>query len=197
MSLAYELDVSGSGTSINPLRLDQPSLAVDPVDGSVYVAATDEDGRQVIDRFDGSTGLFLDFFDGSSGSPDGGFGCVADEVGGGWFAVGCMCLILVSTARVVLIGSVLVVGLRCRSMLRRVVGRRRRWRSIRSRMRCMWLHAGPVGLQVTHFTAGGDGVVYTFDASRLGGVRGMAVSGAGTVYMSDVDAAVCAAVYAV
>jgi hypothetical protein len=45
--------------------------------------------------------------------------------------------------------------------------------------------AGPVGVQVTHFSAGGGGVVYSFAASEVGGVRGMAVSGAGTVYTSD------------
>jgi hypothetical protein len=47
--------------------------------------------------------------------------------------------------------------------------------------------AGPVGVQITHFGAGGAGVVYTFDASKVGGVRGLAASGAGTVYTSDLS----------
>ncbi len=45
--------------------------------------------------------------------------------------------------------------------------------------------AGPIGLQITHFNAGGAAAVYTFDASSAGGARGLAVSGAGTVYVSD------------
>ena len=45
--------------------------------------------------------------------------------------------------------------------------------------------AGPVGLQVTHFSAGGAAVIYTFDASNVGGARAMAASATGTVYTSD------------
>ncbi len=45
--------------------------------------------------------------------------------------------------------------------------------------------AGPVGLQITHFDAGGAAAVYTFDASSAGGARALAVGGAGTVYVSD------------
>ena len=45
--------------------------------------------------------------------------------------------------------------------------------------------AGPVGLQVTHFMAGGAALVYTFDASSVGGARAIAVGGSGTAYVSD------------
>jgi len=45
-------------------------------------------------------------------------------------------------------------------------------------------HTGPLGMQVTHFSADGA-PLYTFDASEAAGVRRMAVSGTGTVYTSD------------
>ena len=42
-----------------------------------------------------------------------------------------------------------------------------------------------VGLQITHFSANGTNVVYTFDAADVADVRAMAVSGVGAVYVSD------------
>jgi hypothetical protein len=66
--LAYALDASSSGTSINA----GAAIAVDAGDGSVYVAATDgTSGLQVVDKFD-QAGAFVAAFDGASGSPDGG-----------------------------------------------------------------------------------------------------------------------------
>jgi hypothetical protein len=67
-AFAYALDASSSGTTINP----GASVAIDPVDGTVYVAATDSNtGLQVVDKFD-QAGAFVTSFDGASGSPDGG-----------------------------------------------------------------------------------------------------------------------------
>jgi hypothetical protein len=51
-------------------------IAVDPVNGTVFVAATDA-GVPVVATFDGGTGAFVSSFDGSNGSPDGVFGCVS------------------------------------------------------------------------------------------------------------------------
>jgi hypothetical protein len=60
---AYLLDEAGSGTSFS---FDGGSaVAVDPVDGSVYVSTTDG----AVARFDGSTGAFVSSFNGSS-SPE-------------------------------------------------------------------------------------------------------------------------------
>ena len=70
----YFLDDSGSGTSISYLNgaPGNSALAVDPADGTVYAVATDNvTGTQVIDRFDRTTGAFIASFDGSNGSPDG------------------------------------------------------------------------------------------------------------------------------
>ncbi len=71
-TLEYLLDQAGSGTTFNVDGGD--ALAVDPVDGTVYVTATDGTGAPVIDRFDGSTGAFIDSINGST-SPEGGFLC--------------------------------------------------------------------------------------------------------------------------
>ncbi len=68
----YELDQAGSGTSFN--LEGGGALAVDPLDGTVYVSARDGSGAPVVDRFDGSTGAFIDSINGSS-SPEGGFLC--------------------------------------------------------------------------------------------------------------------------
>jgi hypothetical protein len=51
-------------------------VAVDPVNGTVFVAATNG-GVPVVATFDGGTGAFVSSFDGGSGSSDGGFGCVS------------------------------------------------------------------------------------------------------------------------
>ena len=68
----YLLDQAGSGTTFS---VDgAKALAVDPVDGTVYVTARDGTEAPVIDRFDGSTGAFIDSINGSS-SPEGGFLC--------------------------------------------------------------------------------------------------------------------------
>jgi hypothetical protein len=69
----YLLDQAGSGGTFN---VDgNKALAVDPLDGTVYVSAKDGTEAPVIDRFNGSTGAFIDSINGSS-SPEGGFFCV-------------------------------------------------------------------------------------------------------------------------
>ncbi len=68
----YLLDQADSGTTFNVDGGD--ALAVDPVDGTVYVSARDATEAPVVDRFDGSTGAFIDSMNGSS-SPEGGFLC--------------------------------------------------------------------------------------------------------------------------
>jgi hypothetical protein len=70
LQFAYKLDEAGSGTTF--VVDDTKALAVNPVDGSVYVTAIDGNGLPVIDSFD-SMGAFITSFDGSNGAPDGGF----------------------------------------------------------------------------------------------------------------------------
>jgi hypothetical protein len=69
----YLLDQAGSATTFNVDGGD--GLAVDPIDGTVYVSAHDGTGAPVIDRFDGSTGAFIDSINGST-SPEGAFLCM-------------------------------------------------------------------------------------------------------------------------
>jgi hypothetical protein len=187
-AFAYELDASTSETTINNPLLGTAPLAIDPVDGTVYAAATGASGP-VIDRFDGATGEFIDSFDGSDGSPDGGFQCLSG-------------LAVDVSHQVYVLDS-------CKNG----VGRVDRYSAGHVFEATISLplrpdpdlgpetpsavatdpnsgevyvgHSGPVGLQITHLAPGGASVVYTFDASEVGGIRGMAISGAGTVYTSD------------
>jgi hypothetical protein len=192
--LAGELDVGVSGVSINA----NPALAVDPVDGTVYVSATDPLRGLVIAGFDPVTGLLdpAKTFDGSS-TPEQAFGCLASSLASGlavdglhrvYVLDGCKGEIdpLTGTLRgrvdrfsasgvfeasVDAPSSETLFGVAVDPVLDEVYV----------------AHSGPVGLRVTHLGAGGVGVVYAFDAREVGGVRPgvMAVSGAGAVYLSD------------
>jgi hypothetical protein len=175
------LDVSGSGTSIN----FGAQVAVDPVDGTVYVTATVTDpdspsvNAQVIDSFDPVTGSFVAWFDGASGSPDGGFQCPSD--------------LAVDGSQ-----QIYVLDASCKGRVDRysaagafgvtVDDGSRNGQSVSPLLAVAAdpassdvyvAETGVLGIQVTHFTAGGTSLVYTFDASNVGGVRAMAVSGAG------------------
>jgi hypothetical protein len=176
----HALNVGVSGTSINP----SAQVAVDPVDGTVYVTVTDALGAQAIASFDPVSGLLVSSFDGS-GTPAG-FFCglptglavdglqrvyVLDACGVERFSAGGA----YETSLVVppradgsseTLSAVAVDPVANEAYVS---------------------HTGPVGTQVTHFSADGASVVYTFDAFEVRGVRAgvMAVSGAGTVYISD------------
>ena len=186
--LAYELDAAGaagSGVSISP-AYEYPPLAVDPVDGSVYVAGVGASGP-VVARFDGATGAFVSSFDGS-GSPDGVpfcgplAGLAVDGLQRVYVLDSCA-----SKGRVDrfseggVFEETLVLPLRSDGSA-----------EVPSAVavdpvsdEVYVAHSGPLGLQITHLSAGGTAAIYTFDASAVAGVRDMAVSGAGTVYTSD------------
>jgi hypothetical protein len=153
-------------------------MAVDPVDGTVYVSATGPSGSGVA-SFDGDSGAFIGFFDGSTTSA-GFFGAPTG-------------LAVDSLQRVYVLDSY-------NNVVYRFVG------GVSEASLDLQLpspetlsevavdpvsdevyvsHTGPVGTQVTHFSAGGAAPLYTFDALEVDGVRALAVSGAGTVYMSD------------
>jgi hypothetical protein len=182
-AFAYELDAATSGTTINAAINGPAPMAVDPVDGTVYVSATRDDGQAVIDRFDGTTGAFVDALDGSNGSPGGGF-CSPTSVA------------IDGLHRVYVVDA-------CRNRVDRFGGDGSFEETLGLPLRdgspevpsavavdpasdeVYVAHSGPTGMQVTHFSSGADAAIYTFDAPDVGGVRGMAVSGAGTVYTSD------------
>jgi hypothetical protein len=193
--LVGELDVGVSGVTIN----SGPGLAVDPVDGTVYVAATYTDpdpnipSKQVIAAFDPVTGV-LDpskTFDGS-GTPETAFcspsGLAVDGSHRIYVLDPCTNSGLGRVDRFSVGGAyeapvdiqaapqadgspALLFGVAADPVSGEVYV----------------AHSGPVGLRVTHLGAGGAGVVYAFDAPEMTGVRPgvMAVSGAGQVYLSD------------
>jgi hypothetical protein len=205
---AYELDASGlgasAGVSINDASpppgstVSPVGMAVDPVDGTVYVSATGPTGVGVA-SFDGDSGSFTGFFDGST-TPAGYFGAFTPE---GFCYKAPSGLAVDSLQRVYVLDS-------CNNVVYRFVG------GVFDPSLDLQLpsrpdgspetlsevavdpvsdevyvsHTGLRGLQVTHFSAGGAAPIYTFDASEVAGVRALAVSGAGTVYMSDATAPV-------
>jgi hypothetical protein len=188
----YELNASGTGTTLSdPVLVASPPVAVDPVDGSVYVTATDDVSlAPVIDRFDQS-GAFVASFDGSTNSPDGlGFGCVSGLAVAPGHEVyvfdGCKGRVdrydaagafeaPVDDGSDVSRGAPLAVAVDPTSgdVYVAEVGPLDR------------PGGSPIGPVITHFGAGGAPLVYTFDASNVGGIRAMAVGGDGTVYTSD------------
>lgn len=193
--LAYELDASSSGTSISVNGSGfggHAAFGVDPVGGTLYAVASDltgSTGPQVIDSFDPATGAFIAAFDGSNGS-DGAFACA-----NGIAVDGSHRLYVLDT---------------CKGAINPVTGTPN-GRVDRYSAAGVWeatvddgsrgvlsavavdpvsdevyvSEAGTIGTQVSHFTAGGVSLVYTFDALNVGGVRAMSVSGTGTVYTSD------------
>jgi hypothetical protein len=182
----YVLDASGSGTMIRA----NPQVAVDPVDGTVYVTATDSNALPVVDRFD-AAGNFLDFFDGSDSSVDGGFQCVGSLAVDGSHRIYVLdaCPALgVGKYRVDRYGSGGEFQVTVDDGISRGTPRSVAVDPLSGEV-YVADDAGLFGLQITHFSAGGASAIYTFDASDVGsdvaGVRGMAVSGAGTVYTSD------------
>jgi len=181
---AYQLDFSSSGTAISA----GSAVAVDPVDGTVYLTATVTDpnspsfGGQVVDRFD-DAGAFIDVFDGSDSSLDGGFGCL-------------MRLAVDGLHRVYVLDG-------CKGSAPGRVDRYSAtgvWeatvddgsRGVPSALavnpasgEVYVAEPGPLGLQIAHYTAGGTSLAYVFDASNVGGIRSMAVDAAGTIFTSD------------
>jgi hypothetical protein len=177
----YALDVGSSGVSI----IHGAQVAVDPADGTVYVTVTNEFGSPAVASFDPATGAFIDSFDGSEGSLDGGFGCVPSGLavdGSHRVYVLDPCKNFVA-ARVDQYSSAGVWGATIDDGVNPGAPSAVAVDPVSDEVYVS--EPGPVGLLITHFTAGGVAPVYTFDASDVGGVRAMAVSGLGTVYTSD------------
>jgi hypothetical protein len=175
--LAYTLDASGSGTSIN----GGTPVAVDPANGEVYVAASDTStGAPVIDSFDQTTGTFIASFDGSTSSPDGGFICPPNA------------LAVDSAHRVYVLDP-------CKGRVDRYSANGEYTATIDDGSRgapqalatdpssdeLYVAESGPSGLQITHFSAAGTTAIQTFAADKTGGLAALAVGPAATVYTAD------------
>jgi hypothetical protein len=177
------LDVSGSALSIN-----FGPVAVDPVDGTVWVTATDFTDpnlpTQVVAGFDRASGGLVGSFSGGSGSPDGGFVCApsglaADGAGQVYVLDSCKGRVdRYSTAGV--FGATVDDGSRGGPLAVAtdpVLGE------------VYVAETGPQGLQVTHFAAGGTTKVQTFSIGSVllpgDGLHGLAVGPDATVYVGD------------
>ena len=159
------------------------AVAVDPVDGTVYVSATDANSAQVIASFDGATGAFKTSL-GGVGSPNGSFVCPE-----GLAVDGSQRLYVQDFGAVDQYAS---DGTFLATVFAKVEDPAIRGPPVAVSVdpgsgEVYVAAAGPggVGMQVTQLAAGGGSVVNVFDASAVGGVRAMAVSGSGMVYLSD------------
>jgi hypothetical protein len=176
----YVLNPAGSETTIN-----YGVLAVDPSSGTVYTTATKsetsaEPFAQVIDSFDQKTGAFIASFNGSSGSPDGGFACPTG--------------LAADNAKHVYVLDP------CKNRVDRYSsagaweatvddGSRGAPAAVATDPKTDELfvaESGPLGLQVTDFSAGGASVVHTFPAAGNAGLAGFAVGPDDTVYAGDI-----------
>ncbi len=166
------------------------SLAVDPVDGTVWVTAVDYSDAsapvQVVAGFDGASGALVGSFAGGSGSPDSRFVCPS-----GVSAFGGLVFVLDSCkGRVDRYSSAGVFGATVDDG---------------SRGAPVAVATDPVlgevyvaesaaqGLQATHFTANGTSRVQTFSVAPVsmpvdgGPLRGFGVGPDATVYVGDVN----------
>jgi hypothetical protein len=154
-------------------------VAVDPADGSVWVAGTDGVGAQVIAHFDGGDGSFLGSLDGA-GSPEGALSCPS-----GLAVDDAHQVYVLDGAHVDRYSDTGVFGARVDDPTTSGRGPPLGVAVDPVSGEVYVAESGPVGVQVTQFGVGGGDVVYTFDASGVGGVRAMAVGGDGTVFISD------------
>jgi hypothetical protein len=175
-TLESTLNLEGSATTL-PFPV---FLAVDPADGTLYVSASAEGtGTPVIDKFD-DTGKFISSFDGSTGSPDGAFGGI------GALAVDASHRVYVtdpSKARVDRYSAAGVWEATVDDGSRGAPGAI----SVDPTSSLVYvLEAGPLGQQVSSFSAGGGALLESFGAGHLTNATSLAVNhAAGTVYTAD------------
>jgi hypothetical protein len=153
--------------------------AVDPVDGTVYVAATDSAGAQVIASFSGGDGSFIRTITGAD-SPGGALSCP-----GGLAVDNAHNVYVIDGGHVDRYSAAGVFGARIDDGVSNNRGTPVAVATDPVSGEVYVAETGPAGSLVTKFGAGGGPLLDTFDAPGVQGVRAMAVSGAGTVYLAD------------
>ena len=154
----------GSGVSIN----SDPRVAVDPVDGSVYVTATDLSTQGlVVAKFDPVTGLLSSSFSGSD-TPEAAFFCPASGL-----AVDGLHQVYVLDPCKNRVDRFSAGGAyEATAQTLPADGSPETLSAVAADPvsdEVYVAHSGPVGLRVTHLGAGGVGVVYAFDAREAAG----------------------------
>ncbi len=174
------IDGAGEGLAINLFGC-AGGPAVDPVDGSVWVAATDQvSQQQVIAHFNGADGSFLGSLSGA-GSPEGVLSCP-----GGLAVDKDHQVYVVDGGHVDRYSDTGVFGARVEDSATSNRGLPLAVAADPVSGEVYVAESGQVAPQVTQLSAGGAAVLDTFDvSSNVHGVRGIAVSGTGMVYIAD------------
>ena len=175
-AFTYALDPTGTGSTFGyPV-----SLAVDPSDGTVYLNATsDATGLPVVDAFD-NTGVFITSFDGSTSSPDGAFGAVSA------LAVDASHRLYVTDAAKARVDRYAAGGEWQATVDDGSRGAPGAIAADPTSSELYILEAGPLGQQITSFSAGGAAPLESFGAGHLTGASAIAANHAsGSVYTAD------------
>jgi hypothetical protein len=172
----YALSSEGTATTFGYGSL----LAVDPADGTLYLNAVSEaTGLPVIDAFD-DTGKFLATFDGSTNSPDGAFGAISA------LAVDSSHRLYVTDAAKARTDRYSASGEWQATVDDGSRGAPGAIVADPTSSELYILEAGPLGQQITSFSAGGAAPLESFGAGHLTGAAGIAVThSSGSLYTSD------------
>jgi hypothetical protein len=172
----YTLSPAGSATTFAyPV-----ALAVDPVDGTLYVNAVSEaTGLPVIDEFD-DTGAYLSSFDGSASSPDGAFGAISA------LALDASHRLYVTDGAKARVDRYDATGEWQATVDDGSRGAPGALAADPTSSELYVLEAGPLGQQVTSFSASGAAPLESFGAGHITSAAGIAVNHAsGAVYTAD------------
>ena len=175
-ALLYQLDPSASGTSLSHPAL----MAVDPVDGTLYVSASDTaSGLPVVDKFDAS-GAFAGSFDGSGGAaPDGTFGSVAG------LAVDGSQDVFVADASRNRVYRYDATGAYETTIDDGSQGAVAQIATDPISDEVYIVENGPLGASVARYSAGGTTRIDQFGFTRIGAATGIAVGSGGVVFTAD------------
>ncbi|HSS43433.1 MAG TPA: NHL repeat-containing protein [Solirubrobacterales bacterium] len=175
-TFSYALDPTPASAGIS----NPAGLAVDPLDGTVYVSGADNNGQPVVLSFD-DTGTYLGKFDGSNGSPDGAFAGNVTSLA----VDGSHHLYALDSARS-RVDRYSAAGVWEATIDDGSHGTPTAVTVDQSSDEVFVTENGPAGTQVGWFSAGGAARLETFGAGHIAGSSALAVNeSTGTVYTAD------------